>query len=644
MAENNLVQKEVPKVVIPINAFIFESLLNYVILSKHVNIRFVRNIIKLLDMIDKSVYVKDTYITTVIQIIEMAAKMRYDGISNITYIRNIIENSSLEKKHVDTILKNIEPLDKSESENLNNIIRSYVEYAYIYQSRQDIMVCYDDLMNTQGKATEIAVKALQQKLEILLSNIRRADATRSEMEGVSISANPSKDLKIELGKLYDNLTDPCNILKTGLKELNRFLNGGFRRKGMVIIYGPTNSFKSGILLYSALWMIQFNPGLKAKEKEKKLAVAIVTMENTRDEELERIHAIYTQGMVDVQAIDKETWLSQWNEIFPNLSHDIELHIIYKSPIDTTTLDIQAAIEELEEDHKLEVMAVIVDHLGNIKSRNKNGGTNEWRETVQIAYELSSWAKTSNRALITAMHTNSAIDEKIAEAIAQGKTNIVRMLGRHCIADAKYIDRAVDLSLYIYREYSHLDGKWYLGFKTEKQRGRMHKGANMFYHRLDNEITLVYDENTSVIRSYPCIPGTENTIQMQQNQQTLTPQQPVMPPMQAMVLSPFQGQAGHQFTGHQFVPPILNQQISIPFDNPTTKEFIDDHTDNLTEEDFKDDTDELATMMESNQSYDENSEDIITDEDFSDDIETELIQNNQMLTGLIPSPVPTIPQG
>jgi hypothetical protein len=602
------VQKQ--KIGIPITNYTFEAMLNYLLFAKNVNARFLRNIIKLMDALDRRAYEKDQYIITVQNAIDIVSKMRYDGVSNSQYIKNALQQSVLDQKHVTHIFQKLEPMEKAEYDNLGKMIRDYVDYTYLFQSRLSIMGSYDELMNSNGKMIEEAVVGLKQNLEDLLSSMRRADVTREDSEAVAISAHPSKELKSRLAHLYDDLTDPRNIFKTGLKELNRILNGGVRRKGMLIIYGPTNSFKSGTLLYFALWILQFNPGLKSKIPGKKLAVVIVTMENTDGEELERIHAIYTQGLVEARSISKDTWLEQWDSILGNLNNDIELRILYKNPIDTTTIDIQAAVEELEEDQNLEVMAVIIDHLGNIKSRNRQSNVNDWRDTVQIAYELSDWAKSSNRALITAMHTNSSIDDRIAEAIAAGKTNLVRMLGRHCIADAKYIDRAVDLSIYIYKEYSNLDGKWYLGFKYEKQRGKRDRGSNVFYHPLDNDITLQYDEGLSICRSFPCIPGTENTIQMQQ--MAMVQGAPAGNGAMPIGGNPFTQNAQNPFAGRNsmmnaamapITPPILNSQQQIDFSIPNQEsqtppqseqvaEYIqddpNDKIEDINDDDFKDD--------------------------------------------------------
>ena len=279
----------------------------------------------------------------------------------------------------------------------------------------------------------------------------------------------------------------------------------------------------------------FNPNIKPKFPNKKLAILMITMENTVEETMDRIHAIYTAGQVDPRNITKEEYLKQWENIFENLNTNFKLYIRYKQP-GTTSVGIITEVQEIEEDDNVEIAAVIIDHLGNMGKLDKNA--DDRKGLINTTYEISDWAKQTDRAVITAMHTNSSFDEIRAEAEQNGKTNIVRSMGRHCIADAKYIDRAVDQSIYMLKERSNIDGKWYLGFKYEKVRSKKSNGSNVFYHLLENEITLRYDQGLPGCNSYPCIPGTENAIQMaqaeangiQQMQAGISSQSSLPPPM------------------------------------------------------------------------------------------------------------------
>ena len=527
------------KIAIPIQTHTWEAILNYLISVRIINRRFIHNILQLIHSIDTRPYVNDDYDVFLIKSIDFVAKVREDGVNNLNYIKTSIEQSDLDQNYVSQLYQNLamstEDMSKEEYDNLIELVSLYVDYGFIYYSWPLIVKAHDALINNNGRLSFDEIQKIKELYESTLSKIRVADTTRNAENTLCIGQGAKKELKNEILQLYDTLTDPSNILVTGIKELNRFLNGGYRRKRMYIYYAPTNSFKSGILLYNALWIMTFNPNIKPKFPNKKLAILMITMENTVEETMDRIHAIYTAGQVDPRNITKEEYLKQWENIFENLNTNFKLYIRYKQP-GTTSVGIITEVQEIEEDDNVEIAAVIIDHLGNMGKLDKNA--DDRKGLINTTYEISDWAKQTDRAVITAMHTNSSFDEIRAEAEQNGKTNIVRSMGRHCIADAKYIDRAVDQSIYMLKERSNIDGKWYLGFKYEKVRSKKSNGSNVFYHLLENEITLRYDQGLPGCNSYPCIPGTENAIQMaqaeangiQQMQAGISSQSSLPPPM------------------------------------------------------------------------------------------------------------------
>ena len=527
------------KIAIPIQTHTWEAILNYLISVGIINRRFIHNILQLIHSIDTRPYVNDDYDVFLIKSIDFVAKVREDGVNNLNYIKTSIEQSDLDQNYVSQLYQNLamstEDMSKEEYDNLIELVSLYVDYGFIYYSWPLIVKAHDALINNNGRLSFDEIQKIKELYESTLSKIRVADTTRNAENTLCIGQGAKKELKNKISQLYDTLTDPSNILVTGIKELNRFLNGGYRRKRMYIYYAPTNSFKSGILLYNALWIMTFNPNIKPKFPNKKLAILMITMENTVEETMDRIHAIYTAGQVDPRNITKEEYLKQWENIFENLNTNFKLYIRYKQP-GTTSVGIITEVQEIEEDDNVEIAAVIIDHLGNMGKLDKNA--DDRKGLINTTYEISDWAKQTDRAVITAMHTNSSFDEIRAEAEQNGKTNIVRSMGRHCIADAKYIDRAVDQSIYMLKERSNIDGKWYLGFKYEKVRSKKSNGSNVFYHLLENEITLRYDQGLPGCNSYPCIPGTENAIQMaqaeangiQQMQAGISSQSSLPPPM------------------------------------------------------------------------------------------------------------------
>ncbi len=503
------------KISLPITMETFSSILHYIISVKIISRKFIHNIMTLLEYLDRTPYDSDEEKQFVIDAIGYVAKMRYDGINNLTYVKNSLMQSNLNQSMVVTLYENLKEavseMTKEEYDNLERTVMDYVDFIYIFFVRPEIIKLYSELMGEGERPSIDVIHNLKDVFESTLSNIRKADTTRDDTGDISIDPKNKKTLGVRTNKLYDQLNDPSNNFKTGLKELNRFLNGGYKRSKMYIYYAPTNSFKSGVLLYNAIWFMKFNPNMKPKFPNKRLGILLLTMENSVDETLDRIHAIYTGGQVDPTRISREQYNQQWDEIWDDLfKSNFSLFVEYASP-GFTSVDIQALASTIEDDNNVELAAIIIDHLGNVGKLDKRA--DDRSGLIATAYELSDWAKRSDRLILTAMHTNSTFDGEISDAIANGKSNLVSMMGRHCIADAKYIDRAVDMSIYMYKEYSHYDGNNYLGFKYEKVRGKEQRGgSNIFYHKLENGITLRFDEGTQSCFSYPRIPGSETMAQ------------------------------------------------------------------------------------------------------------------------------------
>ncbi len=506
------------KIAIPITIQSLESCLQYLISVKAVSRKFLRNIEKLLDAIDRRPYERDDYQIFVLNAIDFVTGLREQGSNNLNYIKQAMEQSDLPSELVYHLYSNLEinihDMSKEEYDHLSGVISMYVDYVSVFESRPAVMEAYDELMNPPtGKPSVDTIKTIRELFEKTLSNIRIADISRDDEQSVAIDfQNPEKS-KNDIYALHEELTDPSNIFVTGIKELNRFLNGGFERKRMYIFYGPTNNYKSIMLLNCCLWILKYNSQMKPKFPNKKLAVVLVTLENSKNETMDRMHSLETSGNVDATQLSDDVYYSQWEDILHRINSNFEFHIVYKNSINTTTEDIKATIEEIEEDNNLEVAAVIVDHLGNIKKLDKS--VDDRKGLINSAYELSHWGKMSDRAVITAMHTNSDFDSKLAEYRDAGKTNLVRYMGGHTISEAKYIEKAVDQSIFILKEQSNVDGEMYLGFKYDKMRKKRSQGSNIFYHRLYNGICLLDDEFTTGSYSIPCMPGTETGLQQRQ---------------------------------------------------------------------------------------------------------------------------------
>ena len=240
-------------------------------------------------------------------------------------------------------------------------------------------------------------------------------------------------------------------------------------------------------------------------------------------------------------------------------------------------ELREKVEDYEEDG-FEVIALILDGLGNTGHPNPRLPKRE--ALIENAYAFSDLAKSKNLAGISVQHTNSMFDDRLVEAREQGKTNLIRMMGRHCIADAKYIDRAIDTSLYILLEQSPIDGKQYLGIKREKMRQKKTLGSNIMVHELVNGIYFQPDVMLNHPLSYAAIPGTEPNSGGQPIMPMGVAQNPQQPFQPAANIGVPRGRRGN------YTP----KPIDMRFEESTPFEVNEKAAENAFEE-YLDDTDE-----------------------------------------------------
>lgn len=603
------------KVNIPVTIQTLELSLYYLLSIPLIHKKFIKNIKDLLNMMDKTPYQNDDYQIFVIRAIEFTADLRGRGASNFKYIKSQLEQSGLDKNYVAKIYDDMSQneLSKEEYDNIVRVISDYVDYAYLYIARPLVMQCYDELISSNGNILSNAIAKLKKELESVVSHMRVADTSTNENNEIDFDGKGSKIPITDINRTYDNAHNPSKIFVTGLRELNRILNGGFQRGRTYIWYAPTNSFKSAILLYNALWIMEFNKDAKPKFPNKKLGILLLNMENSADETLERMFSIYSNGS-DVKEVDKETWVNEF-PIMQERWNDFRFYIRYVSP-GITPIEIESYVKELEEEKNVEICTVILDHLGNVGYVTKRAET--YNAIKDTTYALSHWAKENDILLITAMHTNSEFDAKLAEAQEAGQTNLVRKMGRHCIADAKAIDRVVDESIYILKEWNPYDSQWYIGFKRGKVRGSRRSGSDIFYHMLKNEIVLEYDNDPKKsCLSYPCVPGSSETIQMQQTKYHQNAQMQNLnygnKPYNSMPVSPLPNGNANPFIRHQQIQPRkMYEAVHVQFNQPTDLSLESDNKNTNIMNDFV------------NQPEDE--EDGITDSDFENANDDELFLN------------------
>jgi len=486
---------------------ILENILSFLLLRFEPNKRFIKNINKLFALLDVKAFEKSDYEINLFKAITHAAAARLSGATETPYLINYIHSATMDEGFMNSvhhILDMKKDLPTEAYNHLDTLISQQLEYIFLWQIKPVLYEFYNNFSFGGYVGLTERIEPLKQNLEYLLGELKRVEKNKEMEKTIHFNGEMNQDVIYDLSTVYDELTDPSCVYKVGLQEINRLVGGGFHRRRFYNFYGPTNNFKSGLLLYLALWMMQFNPNAKPRVPDKKLLIILVTMENDSTDTYDRTFSIYTSGTVRTSKISKAQYLEEWKHILRQMTTNIELVILYKPPRQKVG-DLKIIKDEWE-DMGYEVLSMVVDHMGNMVPTENIPSKNEALEAV--AYELSDFAKSENLILISGKHTSSNFDKELVTMKEQGKTNLVRFMGRHCIGDATYIDRAVDKSIYILMERSPVDGRIFLGFKREKVRQERDSGSDVFYHPLINNIGLQADLLLPNPLSVKCIPGTE----------------------------------------------------------------------------------------------------------------------------------------
>lgn len=495
------------KVRMPVSVDVLENILNYLLTQFEPNKRFIKNIKTLFEVLDLRIFERNDYELTLVTVLQHVVMSRLQGVSDTGYILNYLRSINIAEDFIagiETMIYNKRNLGYDIYIHLDNMISGFLKYIFIFQFFPHFKKFYD-MFNFNGFiAIDNQVEDFLQCAEELVAKSRKVKRDRDAEKTISLNGTMTEDTIYSLSTVYDELTSPSSIYRTGLKELNRLLGGGFKRRRLYMFVGPTNNFKSGLLLYCALWIKQFNPEAKPKFSDKKLLVLVISMENDDIDTYDRLFSINTGGTLDIGNMYKEAYLEYWKTIFTKLNSNIDVELLYTAP----GKDIAYFRNKKQEyeDEGYEVIGMIIDHLGNTTATSSVGDTR--KDLINNAYEMSDFAKSENIVCITAMHANSEFDNVLQKAKDEGKTNLVRMMGRHCIADAKYVDRAIDQTFYMLLEQSRIDGKMYLGLKREKTRQKRQMGADSFVMELVNGIVIQNDVYSNVSLTTPCIPGTE----------------------------------------------------------------------------------------------------------------------------------------
>lgn len=472
----------------------------------------------LLKMVNINVYSKDPEIFSIFKSIEISINCKLDDVKDNFLIVSVITASISNDDNKEIISGLIEPIisgnfkiPDSEIAYVLNIISTYSKIGFLLESKESIVDKFNKIESGSMGGINNLVSDFEREIADLHLKLHKTLSTDAIDAGDTVSISDPEFFKKYFDKVYKLSKRKTRALRTGIQKFNKFLSnlGGFLTGKMYVINAPINSFKTGLLLYIAKWIQLYNSHLyveKFKVTGKRPTVLVVSLENTWDENTERLFSMYSStNLSEVTEIKDAEDL--WKSNVYKTDSIIDISMIYGQAYRFSPSDLEYRIDEIES-QGAEVIAVIIDYMRVMRDDLAN--TDPRLRIISISTDLHRMAALRpNTVIISAHHTNRDGDVILTDIESRGGVDRVKALGRQHLVEAHAVEEPIDFSMYIVPELSTFNGELYLTAKKGKCRYER-SPVEYFAHHLKNRFYLEDDINLPKSLSLDSIAETANS--------------------------------------------------------------------------------------------------------------------------------------
>lgn len=432
----------------------------------------VKNINKLFTNIDTSKYKNNQELLSYIWVINFISKQWLDGIVSIDIIFEMAkrhpEYDNVKGDIITTCMNDPNIISSLEAKMIFDLIAEALQYGYVTALKDEYINLLDDIdMNEPG-----AFKKLTERLFMISQSlIDIKHSTNLVANKVTFSTADMDSITESISQTIDSLNASSGVLKTGIKRWNTLLSPGYMNGRLYVYAGAPGSFKSGILLKSALDIRKYNPNFVTKTPGMRPCVVYITQENSFTETIERVwNMTFDESITNYspdEAIDmickelgvtkilkedvnvtikhddgkEESLLAQLVDKPKNDVRNIEIVIKYFSYREISTDDLYTIISDLR-DENMECVALIHDYLKRIRPAVPTPD-NEKLELNHIMNEEKAIAVSEDIPVITAHQLNRAAVSIMDNAARQGKGDLSKLIGREHIGSAWEVVESAD---------------------------------------------------------------------------------------------------------------------------------------------------------------------------------------------------------
>ena len=271
-------------------------------------------------------------------------------------------------------------------------------------------------------------------------------------------------------RAMSKLIDISKPLKTSVKEMNRMIDGFYKRK-LYLYAGIPNTGKTTTLAQFAVDCRRYN---KAEDvlcnPEKQAIVVYFTMEDSSEDIVNRSIGLSGIEQLRPENSTLEDMTKKFFEAHKNVESDIGLLIKEYGGNTATVADMEAFLSRVEEHYNAEIVAVFVDYIKRVKCTTSRS-SEEYAVLCEVSNLLRNMAFKFNCPVISAAQLNREAQKIIEENINRGTADTAKNVGSSNIGSSFDLVANTDALVLINSEYGHKSNRKYMAFKRLKMRYR-----------------------------------------------------------------------------------------------------------------------------------------------------------------------------
>ena len=301
----------------------------------------------------------------------------------------------------------------------------------------------------------------------LVNNLETlANQTKAKDPGIvdEQDIGDEKSLEVVIDKVKDNGADSSSILKTGWKELNASIGGGFRLGTLTSILALHYNYKSGMLQSLFCQFCIYN--IPKVEDGKKPLIVYVSFEDNSEVYIEFMYRyLYGNEHHKRADLDNVTTSEMATYIKSKLSiNGYHAKMIRVNPSEWTYKHLTNKMLEYEADG-YRVDACIIDYLSKLPTTGCTQGP-AGTDMRDMFNRIRNFFSSHNTCAITA-HQISSAGKQLLRAGVTGVEFVKEIAGKGFSSDSSQIDQIIDAEFYMHK--TKYKGKLVLAVQQSKFR-------------------------------------------------------------------------------------------------------------------------------------------------------------------------------